>query len=206
MTGTMTSVRNHGVAGMRDKGGVFSDAITDATQLRLERDKLMASQAELQARLQPLLAKIATDATEQELVLSEQLGEESRFLHARLQHISLALRCAEEKEASLEIDRRRKTFDRLVIEAPAKRAEFAARYRELCLLLGEICADVDEATELANQMAILSVVGLSPVDRAALDKMSAPVDPLPEILNDTYVTTKFGWNFRIAVPALRKET
>jgi hypothetical protein len=199
------TLRNHGAfPTLRDRGGVFSDALTSVTDLKLERDKLMASQVELHARLSPLVAKIQTDATEAELLLVSELGAEARSLNAQLQRTNVVLRVAEEKQTQREADRRRQTFDKLVVEAPAKRAEFAHKFRELCLFLGQLCADVDEAVRLGNELSIVSVVGMAPVDRNSLEAMSAPLNPLPTLLDSGLTpTTSFGWRWNIAVAPLK---
>lgn len=206
MTMPMTRVRNHGVPNMRDHGVFNTDAVASVIDLQTEREQLQAALAELQPRLKPLADKLETgDATENDLILAQELGLQYRRINGRLQQVNLSLRAVEEKEAQAETDRRRRAFDRLVMEAPAKRAEFIAKHRELCLLLGEICSDVDQAVELGNQLSILSVTGMMPVDRAALEKMGEPLDPMESLLNECEPTTKFGWNWRISVPALRKK-
>jgi hypothetical protein len=75
-------------------------------------------------------------------------------------------------------------------------------YKEACVTLGELCANVDEVTKLAN--SFVGVAGMLPTDRNAVTEMSEDPNPLPALLDSGLSpTTGFGWNLRISVVPLK---
>jgi hypothetical protein len=192
-----TQVRDHGVFTAPPPA-----TIETAT---LSRDQLVAQKSELDARLAPLLDKIqAGAATPEEMTLVTELAEDSRILTDRLQRARVELTVAEEKQARQQAATKRDRFDDLVIESRRKRAKFFQLYRESCLLLGELCANVDEATQIAN--SFIGVAGMDPVDKNAVTEMSEDPNPLPALLDSGLTpTVGFGWNLRLSIIALQKK-
>jgi|HubBroStandDraft_2_1064218.scaffolds.fasta_scaffold25529_3 hypothetical protein len=193
-----TMIRDHGVFNTQPPAATVE-------AMKLNCDRLVAEKAELDHRLSPLLDKIqAGSATAEESALVVELAEDSRILTDRLHHANVELKVIEEKQARQQSATARARFNFLVAEDRQKRAKFARLYREASVTLGELCANVDEATTLANSFAALNVAGLNPVDRNSIAQMSERIDPLPELLDSGLTpTTEFGWNFRISVVPLK---
>jgi hypothetical protein len=193
-----SQVRDHGVF-------VVPQPVT-LEALKLRRDQTAASKAELDVRLQPLLDRIQSGtATAEESVLIVELSEDARILTDRLQRENRELKVAQEIQDSKDALERRSRFEDLVVLSRRQRAEFFRLFKETCTCLGRLCADVDEATTLAN--SFVSVAGMNPVDRNAVMEMSERVDPLPALLDSGLSpTTGFGWDFRISVVPLKGKT
>jgi hypothetical protein len=200
MTTMYSQVRDHGVFAV-------TEPIT-VEALKLRRDQTAASRLEVDHRLAPLLDKIqAGTATAEEMALVTEVAEDSRILTDRLQRAQRELRVAEEIQEKKDAQERRDRFDDLAILNRRKRAEFFRLYREACIVLGSLCASVDEATQIANSFAADSVAGMMPDDRNAIAEMTEPLDPLPALLDSGLnPTMEFGWNFRISVVPLKGAT
>jgi hypothetical protein len=199
-----TQVRFHGSP--QDVPAAFREAPPATVEgAKLARDQWAAQKAELDHRLAPLLEKARTgEASAEELALVPDLSEDARILAGRLHRANIELTVAEEKQARKDAETKRQRFDQLVIETRQRRAEFARLYREACISLGHLCANVDEATQIAN--SFINVAGMNPVDRNSVAEMSERVDPLPALLDSGLApTTGFGWDFRISVVALQKK-
>jgi hypothetical protein len=196
-----TQVRFHGDVppAFRDPQPVTVEAA------KLNVTKLVAQKDQLNATLEPLLDKIqAGSATPEEMTVVAELGEDARIVANRLHQAQVQLTVAEEKQARQQAATKRERFDRLVIDTRQKRSEFARLYREACIVLGSLCANVDEATALAN--ASIGIAGMLPLDRNSIAEMSENPDPLPALLDSGLSpTTGFGWDFRIAVVPLQKK-
>ena len=192
-------VRDHGVF----TAGVFTSpppATVEAATL--SRDQIAAQKAELDVRLSPLLDRVqAGTATAEEMSQVTELAEDSRILADRLHRANVELRVIEEKTARQQYATARARFNFLVAEDRQKRAKFARLFKEACVTLGELCANVDEASQIAN--SFVGVAGMLPTDRNAVTEMSERIDPLPALLDSFSPTTGFGWNLRIAVIPLK---
>jgi hypothetical protein len=191
---------------VRDHGVFTAPQPVTVDSLRLTCTKLEAEKACLDKQLAPLLQKIeAGDASAEELALVPELAEDARVIATRLQRANLELQIAQEIQEKKDAESRRDRFDELVILTRRKRTEFARLYRETCVVLGQLCANVDEATRIANSFAAANVAGMNPVDRNSIAEMTEPPDPLPILLDSGFAaTTEFGWNLRLSIIPLQK--
>lgn len=170
---------------------------------RLKRDQVAAAKAELDARLTPLFKKVQDgEATPEELKAVGELGEQARRIAGELQQAQVGLLVVEEKQAQKDAATKRERFEQLISDTREKRAEFGRLYRECCIALGQFCANVEEATRLAN--SFINVAGMMPTDRASVAEISENPDPLPALLDSGYrATDGYGWNLRLSVVALK---
>lgn len=191
------NIRDHGVFAP-EKPVTLEDA-------RLKVQQAAASKAEIDHRLAPLLQKVTDgSATPQELAEVPELSEEARVFALKLQRAQVELQVAEQLQASKITEQRRLRLDELIVETRRQRSEFARAYRDICVLLGGLCANVDEATGIANESATESVAGMLPTDRNAIVEMSERIDPLPALLDSGLSPTdKFGWNLTIPIVPLK---
>jgi hypothetical protein len=201
-----TQVKFHGAP--EDVPAAFGEArpatVAEAT---LRRAQIVAQRGELDQRLNPLIDKLqAGTATAEETASIAELGEDARILANRLRFIEIELRVAEDKQAQEEAATKRDRLDDLLIVARRKRSEFARLYRDACIVLGDLCASVDEASQIVNSFAAGSVAGMLPTDRNAVAEMSEDPNPLPALLDAGFSpTVNFGWNFSISVIPLKKK-
>lgn len=173
---------------------------------RLKVQQAIAAKEEINFRLAPLLEKVNDgSATPEELAAVPELAEEARVFNLKLERARVELQVAEQLHASKIAEANRERFDELVAETRQKRAEFARLYKEACLLLGQLCANVDEAAGIANEFAAETVAGMMPTDRNAIAEMSERIDPLPALLDSGLLspTDKFGWNLTIPIVPLK---
>src|SRR5580704_12576904 len=184
-----TQVRFHGSP--QDVPAAFREAPPiSVEEAKLNVTKLEAEKACLDKQLAPLLDKVqAGSSTPEEMTLVTDLAEDSRILADRLQHANVELRVIEEKKARQQSATARARFNFLVAEDRQKRAKFARLYREACVTLGELCANVDEAAKLANSFVAGSVTGMLPTDRNVIAELSERIDPLPALLDSFSPTT-----------------
>jgi hypothetical protein len=200
-----TQVRFHGSP--QDVPAAFREAPPATVEgAKLNCDRWAAQKTELDHRLAPLLDKIqAGTATPEEMALVTELAEDSRILADRLHRARVELTVAQQKQEQKDAETKRARFDQLVIETRQRRSEFARLYRSCCIVLGSLCANVDEATQIAN--SFINVAGMNPVDRNSVAEMSERIDPLPALLDsELSATVGFGWDFRISVVPLKGES
>ena len=191
---------------IRDHGVTAPQPVTVET-LKLHCEQCAAQKAELDHRLAPLLDRIQSgSATAEEMNLVTELAEDSRILTDRLQRAQRELKVAQEIQDQKDAQERRDRFDDLVILNRRKRAEFFRLYREACIVLGSLCASVDEATQIANSFAADGVAGMDPLVRNKVAELSERIDPLPTLLDSGLSpTVGFGWDLRIFVSPLQKK-
>jgi len=171
------------------------EAVTVET-LRLSIAKLEAETAHLKKRIEPLLERMQSgEAAAEELIALPELSEDARLIGDRLRVARVELQIAEQKQQREQAEAKRNRFDDLVTETRRRRSEFVRAYREACMILGSLCANVDEATSIAN--SLVSVAGMMPEDRNKIAEMSERLDPLPSLLDSGLKpTTGFGWDWR----------
>jgi hypothetical protein len=97
----------------------------------------------------------------------------------------------------------RKRFDQVVAQAREQRAAFGELFRQCCAVLGDYCANVEEATALAN--SLITALGMDPRQRNAIAELSRPLDPLTALTNGGGFrpSTGYGWDLRVFVAPLR---
>lgn len=200
----ISQVRFHG--GPQDVPAAFRDpqpATIEGAKLRCTQ--LEAEKACLDKQLGPLLDRIqAGTATPEEMSTVADLAEDSRILADRLHHAQIELRVAEEKAGREQSATARARFNFLVAEDRQQRAKLVRLHRDACIVLGRLCAGVDEAAQIAN--SFVGVAGMNPLDKNAVTEMSETPDPLPALLDSGFAaTTGFGWNLRLSIVPLQKK-
>ena len=132
-------VRDHGVFSVKKQESPLYAVQSKTKELQEKKN-------ELNARLEPLLAKVKDgSASVSDLQSVNDLARQASELADALRAAERELAEAERLQSAMALAQGRARFDQLVVDATKHREEFERLFREACIHLGSYCAAVDEA-------------------------------------------------------------